>query len=49
MLIAESDGRVGGKFGLGFKMLDDSEHEAIGEYLELDRPRKLAMTWQWLN
>ncbi len=49
VLIAESDGRVGGKFLLRFQMLDGSEHEAAGEYLEVERPRKLAMTWQWQN
>jgi uncharacterized protein YndB with AHSA1/START domain len=49
VLIAESDPRVGGKFRLRFQMLDSSEHEAAGEYLEVDRPRKLAMTWQWQN
>jgi uncharacterized protein YndB with AHSA1/START domain len=30
-------------------MLDGSEHEAVGEYLEIDRPQRLAMTWQWRN
>jgi uncharacterized protein YndB with AHSA1/START domain len=30
-------------------MFDGSEHEASGEYLEVERPRKLAMTWQWQN
>jgi uncharacterized protein YndB with AHSA1/START domain len=49
VLIAESDGRVGGKFRLRFRMLDGSEHEATGEYLEVQRPSKLAMTWQWQN
>jgi uncharacterized protein YndB with AHSA1/START domain/ketosteroid isomerase-like protein len=49
VLIAESDARVGGKFKLRFQMLDGSEHEATGEYLEVDRPRKLAMTWAWQN
>ena len=49
VLVAESDGRVGGKFRLRFRMLDGTEHEATGEYLEVDRPRKLAMTWQWQN
>jgi uncharacterized protein YndB with AHSA1/START domain len=49
VLVAVSDGRVGGKFRLRFRMLDGTEHEATGEYLEVDRPRKLAMTWQWQN
>ena len=47
VLIAESDARVGGKYRLRFRMLDGSEHEAAGEYLEVDRPHKIAMTWQW--
>jgi uncharacterized protein YndB with AHSA1/START domain/ketosteroid isomerase-like protein len=49
VLVAESDPRVGGKFRLRFRMLDGSEHEAAGEYLEVDRPHKLAMSWQWQN
>ena len=49
VLVAESDGRVGGKFRLRFKMLDESEHEATGEYLVVERPSRLAMTWQWQN
>ena len=49
VLVAEFDGRVGGRFRLRFRMLDGSEHEAAGEYLEVDRPHKLAMTWQWQN
>jgi uncharacterized protein YndB with AHSA1/START domain len=28
-------------------MLDDSEHEAGGEYVEIVRPRRLALTWRW--
>lgn len=49
VLIAETDPRVGGRFRLRFRMLDGSEHEAEGEYLEVERPHKLAMSWQWLN
>ena len=49
VLIAESDPKVGGKFRLRFRMLDGSEHEAAGEYLEVNRPHRLAMTWQWQN
>ena len=49
VLVAESDPRVGGKFRLRFRMQDGSEHEAAGEYLEVDRPHKLAMSWQWQN
>jgi len=47
VLIAESDARVGGKFRLRFRMLDGSEHEATGEYQEIDAPRRLAYSWNW--
>jgi uncharacterized protein YndB with AHSA1/START domain len=28
-------------------MLDGSEHESSGEYLEIVRPERLAMSWRW--
>ena len=49
VLIAETDVRVGGRFRIRFRMLDGSEHESSGEYLEVDPPRRLAMTWRWLG
>lgn len=47
VLIAETDARVGGGFRVRFRMLDESEHEASGRYLELEKPRKLKMSWRW--
>lgn len=47
VLIAESDPRVGGRFRVRFRMLDGSEHECSGEYLEVDPPRRLAMSFRW--
>ena len=49
VLIAEVDLRVGGAFRVRFRMLDGSEHESSGTYLEVGRPSRLAMTWQWLG
>jgi uncharacterized protein YndB with AHSA1/START domain len=47
VLLAETDVRVGGRFRVRFRMLDGSEHESSGEYLEVVRPQRLAMTWRW--
>jgi uncharacterized protein YndB with AHSA1/START domain len=47
VLIAETDVRVGGRFRVRFRMLDGTEHECAGEYLEIARPTRLVMSWQW--
>jgi uncharacterized protein YndB with AHSA1/START domain len=49
VLLAETDVRVGGRFRVRFRMLDGSEHESSGEYLDVVRPERLAMTWRWLG
>ena len=48
VLIAQTDVRVGGRFRVRFRMRDGSEHESSGEYLEVRRPERLAMSWRWL-
>jgi uncharacterized protein YndB with AHSA1/START domain len=30
-------------------MLDGSEHESSGEYLEVMRPERLVMSWRWTD
>jgi uncharacterized protein YndB with AHSA1/START domain len=47
VLVAEADLRVGGRYRVRFRMLDGSEHESTGLYLEIDKPRRLAMSWRW--
>ena len=47
VLLAETDPRVGGRYRVRFRMLDGSEHESSGEYLEVVRPKGLAMSWRW--
>jgi uncharacterized protein YndB with AHSA1/START domain len=47
VLISESDARVGGRYRVRFRMLDNSEHEASGIFLELRRPERIAMSWCW--
>lgn len=38
VLVAESDPQVGGRFRVRFRMLDGSEHESSGKYLEVVKP-----------
>ncbi|HWY16085.1 MAG TPA: SRPBCC domain-containing protein [Rhizomicrobium sp.] len=47
VLEAESDPQVGGRFRVHFRMLDGSEHECSGEYLEVVKPERLSMSWRW--
>jgi uncharacterized protein YndB with AHSA1/START domain len=46
-LRAELDVRVGGRYRVQFRMLDGSEHESAGEYLEIVPNKRLVMTSQW--
>jgi len=49
VLFAETDVRVGGRFRVRFRMLDGSEHESSGEYTEVVKPTRLAMSWRWAH
>ncbi|HEY2511447.1 MAG TPA: SRPBCC domain-containing protein [Polyangiaceae bacterium] len=47
-LSAETDVRVGGAFRISFRTMDGELHETRGEYLDLDPPKRLLMSW-WLS
>jgi uncharacterized protein YndB with AHSA1/START domain len=47
VLIAEADPRKGGRYRLRFRMLDGTEHECSGEYLDVAPPERLVMSWRW--
>jgi uncharacterized protein YndB with AHSA1/START domain len=49
VLLAETDLRIGGGYRVRFRMLDGSEHECAGVYLEIDKPRRLVMSWRWTH
>jgi uncharacterized protein YndB with AHSA1/START domain len=49
VLLAETDVCVGGRFKVRFRMLDGTEHESIGEYIEVVRPKRLVMSWRWID
>jgi uncharacterized protein YndB with AHSA1/START domain len=48
VLLAETDVRVGGRYKVRFRRLNGSEHECTGEYLEVETPRRLVMSWRWI-
>jgi uncharacterized protein YndB with AHSA1/START domain len=47
VLVAEADPRVGGRYRVRFRMLDSTEHESSGEFLEIIRPERVVMSWRW--
>jgi len=47
VLLSESDPRVGGRYRVRFRMLDGTEHESSGEFLEIVRPQYVVMSWRW--
>ena len=47
VLVAEADPRVGGRYRVRFRMLDSTEHETSGEFLEIVRPERIVMSWRW--
>ena len=47
VLLAETDVRTGGSFRVRFRMLDGTVHESSGEYIEVQRPTRLVMSWRW--
>ncbi len=47
VLSATAEPRVNGRFRVRFRRFDGSEHECTGEFLEITRPERVVMSWQW--
>jgi uncharacterized protein YndB with AHSA1/START domain len=45
---AAADPRVGGSFRVRFRTRDGLEHECAGEFLEIERPERVVMSWRWI-
>ena len=46
---AEADVRVGGRFRVRFRTIDGAEHECAGEFLEVEPPLRIVMSWRWAS
>jgi uncharacterized protein YndB with AHSA1/START domain len=46
---AVADPRVGGSFRVRFRTADGLEHECAGEFLEIERPERVVMSWRWID
>lgn len=49
VLFAAADARVGGRFHVRFRKLDGTEHECSGEFLQIEKERRIVMSWQWVD
>jgi uncharacterized protein YndB with AHSA1/START domain len=49
VLSAEADVRVGGRFRVRFRTIDGAEHECAGEFLEVEPPVRIVMSWRWTS
>ena len=47
VVIHELDPRAGGGYHIEMRAPDGASHVAVGEYRELEAPRRLAFTWRW--
>ena len=47
VIAAQADVRVGGTFRVRFPSSDGRVHECTGEFLEIQKPERIVMTWRW--
>ncbi len=57
VLFVTANARLGGRFSARFRLAGDmmedvaaagSEHECLCKFLEIDKPRRIVMSWQWI-
>jgi uncharacterized protein YndB with AHSA1/START domain len=47
VLSSEADVRVGGRYRVRFRTDDGLEHECAGEFLAVDPPVSIVLSWRW--
>lgn len=47
VISATVESRVNGHFRVRFRRFDGSEHECTGEFLAIDKPKRVVMSWRW--
>ena len=47
VISATAEPRVNGEFRVRFRRADGREHQCAGEFLEIDRPKLVVMSWRW--
>jgi uncharacterized protein YndB with AHSA1/START domain len=47
VISAEADVRVGGDFRVRFRTTNGLEHVCAGQFLDVVRPERIVMSWQW--
>lgn len=47
--LCDLDTRVGGRYRINMKNPDGKEFITVGEFVEVDPPRRLVFTWTWEN
>jgi uncharacterized protein YndB with AHSA1/START domain len=49
VVLSEIDLRVGGRYRLEMREPNGTPHDAYGEYREVDPPRLVVYTWNWVQ
>ncbi len=49
IISAKWDPRVNGSFQVRFRTADGREHECAGQFLEIDKPTRVVLSWRWAH
>jgi uncharacterized protein YndB with AHSA1/START domain len=47
VISAKVDTRVNGVFSVRFRTADGRVHECTGQFLEIDKPSRVVLSWRW--